>query len=130
DSGGAIHSSAYVPYPSLYAHPGWVEQDPDQWVEAAFTGVSQVLSPFSEAQREAVRGVIFSAPHHVAVLLDDHDRPIRNAIMWNDQRSSEQVQRLQENHGDLIVGLTHNNVGATWTLAHLAWLQQHEPEVM
>ncbi len=128
-SEGTIHASVYVPYPSIYANPGWVEQDPEQWREAALSGVAQALSGFSAAQRAAVRGLIFSAPHHIAVLLDADGRPVRNAIMWNDQRSGEQVRRLQEQHGDLILDVTRNNVSATWTLAHLAWLTDHEPEV-
>lgn len=126
---GRVHASAYVPYPSLYAQPGWVEHDPDQWVDAAYAAVAQSLAAF-DSQSPAVRAVIFSAPHHVAVLLDSRGRPVRNAIMWNDQRSGEQVRRLSAEHGDAITRATHNEVAPTWTLAHLAWLRDHEPEVI
>lgn len=130
DSDGVVRATAYVPYPSYHARPGWVEQDPDQWVEAAFSGVAQALYQLEPAQRGRVHGIIFSAPHHVAVLLDSSGRPVRNAIMWNDQRSAEQVRRLTQGHEELITRTNHNRVSPTWTLAHLAWLRDNEFEMI
>lgn len=130
DRRGDVSATSYVAYGSFHELPAWVEQDPDQWVKAAYQAVAEALSLLSLQERALVRGVTFSGPHHVAVLLNSQDRPVRRAIMWNDQRSGEQVQYLRANHESLIADINHNSINATWTLAHLAWLRDNEPQVL
>jgi xylulokinase len=64
------------------------------------------------------------------VLTDAEGAVLRPAIMWNDQRSAAQAAALQERASDLILAKSLNRVNPTWTLAMLAWLQEHEPEVI
>lgn len=128
-SNGKVISDAYVSYPSYYPHPLWVEQDPEQWIEAAILGVQKTLKGFSDQERQHVSAIGFSAPHHVAVLLDQNNRVLRNAIMWNDQRSGEQVKELTETSGKMIMSITNNSPTPTWTLSHLKWISDNEPEV-
>lgn len=130
DSTGEVAAEAYVSYPSIYARPRWVEQDPEQWIEAAVEGIRKALADFTPEEREAVRAISFSAPHHVAVLMDASGRVLRNVIMWNDQRSGEEAKELAARMGDLIYDLTNNAPNPTWTLCHLLWLRRHEPEVL
>jgi xylulokinase len=62
--------------------PGFSEQDPQSWWQAtvnAVTGLPKEL-------RAAVRAVGLSGQMHGATLLDDQDRPLRPAILWNDGR--------------------------------------------
>ena len=56
-------------------------------------------------------------------------RVLRPAILWNDQRSAAQAEALHARAGDIIIHRSLNRVNPTWTLAMLAWLQEHEPEV-
>lgn len=128
DSTGEVASEAYVSYPSHYPHPLWVEQDPEQWIDAVVQGIRKTLSVFTSEERRHVRAIGFSAPHHVAVLLDENRNVLRRAIMWNDQRSSEEAQELTERYGDQIFAITNNKPAPTWTLCHMLWLLKHEPE--
>lgn len=127
-SDGTISSEAYVPYPSFYPHPKWVEQEPEMWIEAAFEAVSKATEKLGPYGRKNIKALSFTAPHHVAVLLDKDRQVIRPAIMWNDQRSGEQSKQLSELYGKKIFELTYNAPNPTWTLSHLLWLKQHEPE--
>ncbi len=127
-SDGTIFSEAYVPYPSLYPHPKWVEQDPEIWMKAAFEAVSKATEKLGPYKRKNIKALSFSAPHHVAVLLDKERQVIRPAIMWNDQRSGEQSKQLSKLFGKKIFELTYNAPNPTWTLSHFLWLKQHEPE--
>ena len=77
---------------------------------------------------EDVEGIALSCAAHIAVLLDGQGRPTRNAILWSDQRSREEVEALEVSSGDEIFERTSNPVSTTWTLPHLAWIQRHDAE--
>ena len=62
------------------------------------------------------------------VLLDKHAQPLRPAILWSDQRSSEQAQFLADNHLQHLHATCLNTPSETWTLAMLLWLKKHQPE--
>ncbi|MFD0959872.1 xylulokinase [Paenibacillus chungangensis] len=129
-SDGTVASEAYVSYPSLYPKPRWVEQDPNQWIDAAVEGIRKAISSFSTEQRSRMEAIAFSAPHHVAVLLDKGGSALRNVIMWNDQRSGDESKELYRLKGERIYDLTNNAPNPTWTLSHFLWLRKHEPEAL
>lgn len=126
-SDGRVVSDAYIDYPSLYPNPRWVEQDPESWIGAANQAISKVLHVLSSDEKKQVKAIGFSAPHHVAVLLDKKHGVIRPAIMWNDQRADQQSRELAAKFGSKIYELTYNTPNPTWTLCHLLWLKQNEP---
>ncbi|KIL41636.1 hypothetical protein SD70_05800 [Gordoniibacillus kamchatkensis] len=129
DSNGRVAAEANVSYPSYYPHNRWVEQEPEQWIDAAVEGIRRALSGFTPEQRLQVRAIGFSAPHHVAVLLDADRNVLRRVIMWNDQRSGEEAAWLEETYGHNIFAITNNRPTPTWTLCHMMWLRKHEPEL-
>lgn len=128
-SDGKVVSEAYAPYPSIYPQARWVEQDPENWIESAVKASQEVLSKLTADERDNVKGIGFSAPHHVAVLLNEDKQVIRNPIMWNDQRSGGEAQELSERYGEQIFEFTSNVPTPTWTLCHLRWIQKNEPNI-
>ena len=62
------------------------------------------------------------------MLLDAGGNPLRNAILWYDQRSLNEVEELQSQRGEEIFRLSHNSVSPTWTLPQLLWVRRQEPE--
>ncbi|WP_237049412.1 xylulokinase [Lentibacillus amyloliquefaciens] len=129
DSKGNVVDEATVSYPSYYSHPRWVEQDPEDWINAAVKGIKQVISSLTEGERNQIKGISFTAPAHVAVLLNEQKNVLRNVIMWNDQRSGDESKELSGEYGELIYSLTNHYPTPTWTISHLYWLMKHEPEV-
>lgn len=125
---GRLAAEAYVPYPSYYDQPQWVEQDPEAWVRSAAAGIRQTVNQLSSEERARIRCLGFSGAHHNAVLLDADYRPIRRTIMWNDQRSGKEAAELNRKFGEELFRMTKNRPTPTWTLCHLAWLREHEPD--
>lgn len=72
-------------------------------------------------------GISLSSAAHIAVLLDKENKPLRNAILWLDQRSHGQAARLAEGMGSDILDITKNQVSSTWTLPHLLWIKEEDP---
>ncbi len=104
--------------------PGFSEQDPRQWWEATVQAVQAV----PKAARAAVRGLGLSGQMHGATLLDERDRPLRPAILWNDGRSAEECLEL-ERREPAARAITGNIMMPGFTAPKLLWVARHEPEV-
>lgn len=67
--------------------PGWSEQSPADWVDAAFATLDELAAGFPK-EVAAVRGIGLSGQMHGATLLDASDAPLRPCILWNDTRAA------------------------------------------
>src|SRR5215213_7851154 len=118
---GEVLERREVPYPLSTPKPGWSEQNPDDWWEAT----EQALDGLTDG----VAGIGLSGQMHGLVTLDSSDRPIRPAILWNDQRTGEECAEIEERVGfDRLVELTGNRALTGFTAPKLLWLRKHEPE--
>jgi xylulokinase len=109
--------------------PGWSEQDPHDWWRALVDAL-RALWQVPAASADAVAAVAVSGGAHIAVLEDAAGRVLRPSIMWNDQRSAAQAAALRERCGPRIEALGFNRANPTWTLCHLAWLREQEPQCL
>ncbi len=129
DETGHVAGEASAPITTAVPHPGWSEQDPDEWFAALCAAAPAALAA-AGLPAAAIGGIGVSAGAHIPVLTDEAGRVLRPAIMWNDQRSAAEAAALHARAGDMIVKTALNRVNPTWTLAMLAWLQAHEPETI
>ncbi len=127
DINGEVCATASKELPSIYLKPGWSEQEPKSWIDAFIVTVKSCIKQLKEGSEDII-GIGFSASTHNAVLLDKNGEVIRNTIMWNDQRSAEESNRLKEENGDLIFSIGMQMPTATWTLPQLLWINKNEPE--
>jgi xylulokinase len=66
---------------------------------------------------------------HGLVTLDEQQRPIRPAMLWNDQRTAEECAEIEERVGlARLIELTGNRALTGFTAPKLLWLRKHEPE--
>jgi xylulokinase len=123
DERGTIVGSAERAYPVSMPHPGWSEQDPDDW----WTAAEAVLA---ELNADDTTGIGLSGQMHGLVVLGADRRPLRPAILWNDGRSQQQARRIEADLGvERLVQLSGNRALAGFTAPKLLWLAEHEPEV-
>ena len=112
-----------IEYPLSIPQPGWAEQDPEDWWSASDRALAAVGA--SEAASVGLTGQM-----HGLVLLDDADRVLRPAILWNDQRTGAECAEIEERVGfDRLVALTGNRALPGFTAPKLVWVRKHEPEV-
>ncbi|HWE11773.1 MAG TPA: xylulokinase [Solirubrobacteraceae bacterium] len=123
DAHGALVGSAERTYPVSMPHPGWSEQDPEDW----WTAAEAVLG---ELGADDAAGIGLSGQMHGLVVLGSDRRPLRPAILWNDGRSQPQATRIEEELGlERLVQLSGNRALAGFTAPKLAWLADNEPEI-
>lgn len=126
DSEGAVKNTVSKEYPLYFPHPGWSEQKPGDWWEACLQGIPELLTGFDAAQ---VAGIGCGGQMHGLVALDENGQVIRPAILWNDGRTAEEVDYLNEAIGqDKLSSLTANIAFAGFTAPKLLWMRRHEPE--
>ncbi len=125
---GAMLGEANVEYRTEYAHPGWSEQNPDDWYPAMCAALKKLREQGVDFRK--VKAVSFDGSTHNAVLLDDAMRPVRKTIMWTDQRSVRECAFLKEHHADFIFRTAYQMPTPTWTLPQMMWLKTNEPEVL
>ena len=123
---GSILAENTQTYPVSYPHPGWSEQNPEDWFAAVLRGLKELLAG---QDKPCVKGISFGGQMHGLVALDEKDNVIRPAILWNDGRTEEETKYLNEVVGkDKLSAWTGNIAFAGFTAPKLLWLKKHEPE--
>ena len=126
DASGAVLNTVSRSYPLSFPHPGWSEQDPRSWREAVLGGIPELLRGFDAS---AVAGIGAGGQMHGLVALDSDGEVIRPAILWNDGRTSAEVEYLNETVGRAELSRRTANIAfAGFTAPKLLWLRRHEPE--
>jgi len=120
DADGRVLATATADYPLSRPHPGWSEQDPEDWWRAA----EDCLARLPEGP------VGFSGQMHGLVILGADGSVLRPAILWNDQRTAVEAAEIEERVGlARLIELTGNRALTGFTAPKLLWLRRHEPEV-
>ncbi|MFD8496116.1 xylulokinase [Amycolatopsis sp. NPDC059657] len=103
------------------AHPDGTEVDPNAWWDAFTTA--------SEGLLDGVAAIGIAGQQHGMVTLDEDGEIVRPALLWNDTRSARAGTDLT---AELGAQTWANAVGsvpvASFTVAKLRWLAEHEPE--
>jgi xylulokinase len=115
-----------VPLSVSRPHPLWSEQDPEEWWRATDQAVVALKARHAQAL-SGVRGIGLSGQMHGATLLDQADRPIRPAILWNDGRAAAECAEL-ERREPLSRAITGNLAMPGFTAPKLLWVAAHEPD--
>lgn len=127
DEEGTVLNIVTREYPISFPHPGWSEQDPEDWWEACLSGIPALLQGFDASQ---VAGIGAGGQMHGLVVLDKEDSVLRPAILWNDGRTAEQVDHLNNVVGkEVLSERTANIAFAGFTAPKLLWMRENEPEL-
>ena len=125
---GRLLAAATASYPTRYAADTTSEQDPHDWWTAVVSATRQLLAA-SGVRPDQVDGICVSGQMMGLVLLDAAGEPVRPAMIWSDQRASEEAAALADGCGaDDAYRITGNRVAAIYTLPKLVWVRNHEPE--
>ena len=115
-------------YPLIQPHPNWYEQDAEAWWDGVCAALRDLSSHVAPTRIDAL---CIAHQRESFVPVDAEGHPIRNAILWLDERCKPQVERLRG-----IIGASefHRVTGKPLTtnpsLPKIMWLMDHEPEVI
>jgi xylulokinase len=129
DETGAVVGIGAIEYGFEVPRPGWTEQSPELWWDGAVAAIRAVLAS-TDVAGEEVAAVGLTGQMHGLVVLDDADRVLRPAILWNDQRTGHACDLIREAVGpERLIELTGNTALTGFTAPKLVWVRDHEPDV-
>ena len=126
EESGKIEKIVSREYTLYFPHPGWSEQNPEDWMKEAMAGIKELTS---EIDRSQVAGIGCGGQMHGLVTLDAEDHVIRPAILWNDGRTGAETEYLNTVIGkDKLSQYTANIAFAGFTAPKILWMKKNEPE--
>jgi D-xylulose kinase len=123
---GEIVNVGRAPHELVELDDGTREQDPRWWIDALRVAVRDAL----RGESLLIGGIGVSGQQHGLVCLDDADRPVRPAKLWNDTTTAPESLELTSTLGgtDRVLELTGNLLLPGYTAPKIAWLCAHEPD--
>ncbi len=130
DENGNIISNHSIGYPTYSLYTGWSEQNPDDWWKATVESVKIVVEK-SKINSENIICIGLSGQMHGLVPVDINGKVLRNAIIWDDQRTNVECKEIVEKVGSInsILKYINNNIHPGYTVSKLLWIKKNESEV-
>jgi len=128
ESGSAV-GSAFTPYPTEYPSATQAEQDPNDWWEAFCRATREVLTR-TGISPDGIAVVTFSGQMMGCLAVSADGTPLRRAIIWADQRATNEAKLLLERIGlEDAYRITGHRVGPAYSAPKIMWLMAHEPHI-
>ena len=119
---GEVVAEATRPHELLTPRPGWTEQHPAEWWEAA-------KAVLREVARDDIVGLGVTGQMHGSVFLDAAGEVIRPALLWNDQRTAEECDEITARVGEArLLELAGTSALTDFQAPKILWLARDEPE--
>ena len=126
DGEGKIKKIVSKEYPIYFPNPGWSEQNPEDWFTQTMAGMKELIA---EADKSQIAGISFGGQMHGLVILDEKDEVIRPALLWNDGRTFEECDYLNNVIGKEKLSEYTANISFTgFTAPKILWVKNKEPE--
>ena len=125
-SSGAIEGMGNRGYGILVPQPSWAEQDPKAIFAAMICAIRDAVD---RADVSKVAAIGFSTAMHTLIAMDAQNQPITNSIIWADQRSVSQSEKLKQNEiGNAIYRRTGTPIHPMSPLLKLMWMRESQPD--
>ena len=128
DKSGNIVAQSRQAYPISNPQAGYSEQNPEDWVQKTTLAI-QNLASVEHLDLSKVEGISYSGQMHGLVLLDEDNKVLRPAILWNDTRTTKQCAEITEKVGSKFLDITRNKPLEGFTLPKILWVKENEPEI-
>ncbi len=128
DRSGRAVAEGRASYPLLTPYPTWGEQNAEDWWTGATSAIRDCVSQIDVRQVEALA---ITHQRESFVVVDATGKPLRNGILWLDERSREQVSWMAQRFGgDHLHWVTGKPPSMTASISKIIWLMQYEPALM
>ncbi|QSG03037.1 glycerol kinase GlpK [Natranaeroarchaeum sulfidigenes] len=123
DHSGQIVANAYEKHEQIYPEPGWVEHDPREIWENTKDVTLQALSD-ANITADQLEAIGVTNQRETTLLWDaDTGRPLHNALVWQDRRTTDRIETLQEDgKADDVQAKTGLEPDAYFSATKAEWL--------
>ena len=126
---GTVKATGTGDYQVYYPHPGWAEQNPEEWWEAVCDAIPKVLAK-GNISPEEIKGIGIDGQSWSAIAVDKDGNVLTNTPIWMDTRATDICEEFNEKIGkDKVFELCGNSLQPSYTTAKIIWYQRNLPEV-
>jgi len=126
DDAGRILASFSKETPLISRQPGWAEQSPEFWWSSTLEIINLLATRIDFSQ---VEGLGLSGQMHGLITYDANYQVLRRAIVWMDQRSSQEVEQILKKLKNNLYKTTGNPIFTGFLLPSLLWLKTNEHDL-
>ena len=129
DEAGRAMAQTLEEYEVYYPHPGWAEQDPDEWWGAICKAIRRVMEA-AQVNPADIAGVGVDGQGWSAIAVDKEGQVLCPTPIWTDTRSTGECgELLKRISGKALFDLCGNPLQPTYTLPKILWYQKNRPDV-
>lgn len=130
EKGVVIAQSTYpdTEMPMIAVKPGWAEQDPETWWDAAKHTTRDILAK-SSVEPSAIKAIGISYQMHGLVIVDKSRKVLRPSIIWCDSRAVGIGEKAFDSIGHEKCLQHMLNSPGNFTASKLRWVKENEPGV-
>ncbi len=114
-------------FAQIYPKPGWVEHDLDDIWNTIEFGIKKILSD-NNIKTDQITCIGITNQRETVCALHSDGTPIRNAIVWQDRRTSEFCKSIKR-HNDTIFHKTGLPIDPYFSASKMTWLWENDPYV-
>lgn len=130
DHNGERKAIAVVEYSLLTPKANFVEAPLNIYMDS-IKKCMDIISKEEDLDTRDVTIVGFSVQGETLCFLDAETKPLRNAIVWMDNRAGDQAEKLRDHFGDEKCYEVTGQVSfeACWPVSKIMWVKENEPEL-
>lgn len=125
---GELVAQSYTEFPSYYPHPGWVEQNAEDWWKSVVKACNSAVR-LAKAEEE-IFAISVTNQRETIVPISKSGTPLARAIVWQDRRTIEEVRRIKSIMGEEIFRITGLKPDPYFSLPKVLWWMRNNPEVV
>lgn len=127
DERGMLVRACVKSYPTEYGTGNRAEQNPEHWWNAIVQTTREILQDIDPGD---IRGIALSGQMMGCLCVDKKGRPLRNHLLYCDQRSTAQEKRLSSSMDPAeFYRITGHRISASYSIEKLMWIREHEPKI-
>ena len=127
---GEILAESYQGYNINQPQTNWAQKWPEDWVEATYKVLNELLD-HKKVSRKEIEGLAISSLYGGSgIPVDSEIKPTAPCLIWLDRRAEKQVNWVKE-HLDLerLYNITGNYVDSYHGFTKMMWIRDNWPEV-
>lgn len=128
DESGKVVAEGYAEQDVIFSRPGYAEQCPKDWWEACKKAVAMATEASGTGKK--IQAIGFSGQMQGTVFLDRENRPVRDCLIWMDQRAVHEVEDISQKLKEADIDgahITANPCLNTFWAPKILWMKKQEP---
>lgn len=126
DASGVVLTEGRGPIAMITPDQGFFEHDPRQWWDTVNKAIGDAIQNLEAKDRERIAAICVTHQRESFAPFAEDGTPLRNGILWLDQRATRQIQRYGS---EKIHALSGKPADVTPALYKMAWVKENEPEI-